>query len=93
MNKIINFDQKSNVLEVEAGVILETANNFLEQYKCEIPWDLGAKGSCFIGGNVSTHAGGKYFVKYGPLRANILVFYIIYIYLRGWRLSYQTERN
>ena len=25
-----------------------------------------------MGGNVSTHAGGKYFIKYGPLRCNIL---------------------
>jgi D-2-hydroxyglutarate dehydrogenase len=38
---------------------------------CEIPWDLGSKGSCFIGGNIATHAGGKYLTKYGPLRGNI----------------------
>ena len=62
-----------NVLTCESGIILEQANNYLQQYQREIPWDLGAKGSCFIGGNVSTHAGGKYFVKYGPLRQNILV--------------------
>ena len=31
------------------------------------------KGSCTIGGNIATHAGGKYFVKFGPLRAYILV--------------------
>ena len=33
---------------------------------------MGAKGSCQMGGNVSTNAGGKYFIKYGPLRGNIL---------------------
>lgn len=47
-------------------------NAFLKPYKCEIPLDLGARGSCVIGGNISTHAGGKYFVKYGPIRTNIL---------------------
>jgi len=44
----------------------------LSKYNCEIPWDIGSKGSCVIGGNVSTHAGGNYFVKTGPMRANIL---------------------
>jgi FAD/FMN-containing dehydrogenase len=34
--------------------------------------DLGAKGSCHLGGNASTHAGGKYFIKHGPFRAHIL---------------------
>jgi FAD/FMN-containing dehydrogenase len=51
---------------------LENLNNYLKPYNCEVPLDLGAKGSCFIGGNVATHAGGKYFIKYGPLRGNIL---------------------
>lgn len=44
----------------------------MKDYKYECPWDLGAKGSCFIGGNVSTCAGGKYFVKHGSLRGHIL---------------------
>ena len=34
--------------------------------------DLGAKGSCHIGGNIATHAGGKYVIKYGPLRGSII---------------------
>jgi len=37
-----------------------------------VPLDLGAKGSCQIGGNASTNAGGKYVVKYGSLRSHIL---------------------
>ena len=37
-----------------------------------MPLDLGAKGSCLIGGNVSTHAGGVRFVRHGPLRAWVL---------------------
>lgn len=38
----------------------------------EIPYDLGARGTCTIGGNVATHAGGIHFVKHGPLRGNVL---------------------
>lgn len=60
------------MITCESGVILDNLNSFLAKYNCEIPLDLGAKQSCFIGGNISTHAGGKYVVKYGSLRANIL---------------------
>ncbi len=35
-----------------------------------MPLDLGAKGSCMIGGNLATNAGGIKFVKYGSMHAN-----------------------
>ncbi len=37
-----------------------------------MPLDLGAKGSCQIGGNVATNAGGVRFMRYGSLRGNVL---------------------
>lgn len=37
-----------------------------------MPIDLGAKGSCQIGGNVSTNAGGLRLVRYGSLHGNVL---------------------
>lgn len=37
-----------------------------------MPLDLGAKGSCHIGGNISTNAGGLRFVRYGSLHGNVL---------------------
>ncbi len=37
-----------------------------------MPLDLGAKGSCQIGGNVATNAGGLRFMRYGSLRGNVL---------------------
>ncbi len=37
-----------------------------------MPYDLGSKGSCMVGGNVSTNVGGKLFYKYGNLRGNLL---------------------
>jgi len=36
------------------------------------PLDLGAKGSCRLGGNVSTNAGGLRLLRYGSLHANVL---------------------
>ena len=37
-----------------------------------MPVDLGAKGSCHIGGNIATNAGGIKFIKYGSMHANTL---------------------
>lgn len=37
-----------------------------------MPLDLGAKGSCQIGGNVSTNAGGIRLLRYGSLHGNVL---------------------
>ncbi len=72
LNKIEDFNVNTGVLTCQAGCILEELNNYLRDHSYEVPLDLGAKGSCHIGGNIATHAGGIHFVKYGPLRANIL---------------------
>jgi D-2-hydroxyglutarate dehydrogenase len=37
-----------------------------------MPLDLGAKGSCHIGGNVATNAGGLRLVRYGSLHSTVL---------------------
>lgn len=71
MNKIINFDTVSNVLHTQAGVILENIHQYLNDINFCAPIDIASKGSCMIGGNISTHAGGINVVKYGPLRNNI----------------------
>ena len=70
MNKIIGFDNTSNTLHTEAGCILESLNKYLEERGYVMPLDLGAKGSCHIGGNLATCAGGIHFVKYGSIRNN-----------------------
>ncbi|GAB4847483.1 D-2-hydroxyglutarate dehydrogenase, mitochondrial, variant 3 [Ancistrocladus abbreviatus] len=72
MNKIISFDQVSGMLVCEAGCILENLESFLDNEGFIMPLDLGAKGSCQIGGNVSTNAGGIRLVRYGSLHGNVL---------------------
>ncbi|KAG9451727.1 hypothetical protein H6P81_004631 [Aristolochia fimbriata] len=72
MNNTISFDEVSGILVCEAGCILENLDNFLANQGFMMPIDLGAKGSCQIGGNVSTNAGGIHFVRYGSLHGNIL---------------------
>eukprot|EP00258_Populus_trichocarpa_P045669 XP_024461688.1 D-2-hydroxyglutarate dehydrogenase, mitochondrial isoform X2 [Populus trichocarpa] len=72
MNKIIAFDKVSGILVCEAGCILENLISYLDNQGFIMPLDLGAKGSCQIGGNVSTNAGGLRFVRYGSLHGNVL---------------------
>lgn len=72
MNKIDNFDDTSGILTCGSGCILQNLEEFVSEKNHEIPYDLGAKGSCFIGGNVSTNAGGIRFLRYGSLRGTVL---------------------
>lgn len=72
MNSIRSFDEVSGVLVVDAGTILEAADNYLAERNHVFPLDLGAKGSCQIGGNVATNAGGLRLLRYGSLHGNIL---------------------
>ncbi|KAB0797634.1 hypothetical protein PPYR_08627 [Photinus pyralis] len=72
MNKIISLDETSGVLVCQAGCILENLNNFVADKKLLLPLDLGSKGSCHIGGNVSTNAGGLRLLRYGSLHGSVL---------------------
>ncbi|XP_052542167.1 D-2-hydroxyglutarate dehydrogenase, mitochondrial [Tympanuchus pallidicinctus] len=72
MNKIISFDPVSGILVCQAGCILEKLNEYLEERGFIMPLDLGAKGSCHIGGNVATNAGGLRLLRYGSLRGTVL---------------------
>lgn len=72
MNKIRSFDDVSGVVVVDAGVVLESLDNYLASLGHIVPLDLGAKGSCQIGGNVSTNAGGLRLMRYGSLHGSVL---------------------
>jgi D-2-hydroxyglutarate dehydrogenase len=64
--------QVSGILVCEAGCILENLDTFVGTKGFTMPLDLGAKGSCQIGGNVSTNAGGLRLLRYGSLHGNVL---------------------
>lgn len=67
MNKVLSFDPFQGILVAEAGCVLEALTQQLEAQGFTMPLDLGAKGSCQIGGNVATNAGGVRYVRYGSL--------------------------
>ena len=62
----------AGVLMCEAGCILENLDQELSSHDLMMPIDLGAKGSCQIGGNLSTNAGGIRLLRYGTLHGNTL---------------------
>lgn len=72
MNQVRVFDPVSGVLVCDAGCILEAMDTFLAQKDHIFPLDLGAKGSCQVGGNVATNAGGLRLLRYGNLHGTVL---------------------
>jgi FAD/FMN-containing dehydrogenase len=72
MDNIRSFDDVSGILVVDGGCILEVVDNYLAEHNHIFPLDLGAKGSCQIGGNVATNAGGLRLLRYGSLHGNVL---------------------
>ncbi|KAI5294330.1 hypothetical protein KEM52_004236 [Ascosphaera acerosa] len=72
MQAIRSFDANSGVLVADAGVVLEVADNYLRERNHIFPLDLGAKGSCMLGGNVATNAGGLRLLRYGNLHGTVL---------------------
>lgn len=72
MKQIVGFDEVSGILVCEAGCILEVLDQYLAARGFAMPLDLGAKGSCQLGGNVATNAGGLRLLRYGSLRGTVL---------------------
>ncbi|CAB4253994.1 similar to Saccharomyces cerevisiae YDL178W DLD2 D-lactate dehydrogenase, located in the mitochondrial matrix [Maudiozyma barnettii] len=72
LNQIREFDPVSGILKCDAGVILENADNYLREHDHIFPLDLGAKGSCHVGGVCATNAGGLRLLRYGSLHGSVL---------------------
>ncbi|WGS22201.1 MULTISPECIES: FAD-binding oxidoreductase [unclassified Bradyrhizobium] len=68
MDKIRDIDTESNTMTCEAGVVLQVAQQKAGEVDRLFPLSLGAEGSCTIGGNLSTNAGGTAALAYGVAR-------------------------
>jgi len=68
LNKIREIDTRSNTMICEAGVVLAAAQQQAAEVDRLLPLSLGAEGSCTIGGNLSTNAGGTAALAYGVAR-------------------------
>lgn len=73
MSKVNTIDPLSGAVSCDAGCVLEALDTQVgEKAALTVPLDLGAKGSCHIGGNVATNAGGLRLLRYGPLHGSVL---------------------
>jgi D-lactate dehydrogenase (cytochrome) len=68
MNRIRDIDLVNNTMTVDAGCILATIQQAADERDRLFPLSLGAEGSCTIGGNLSTNAGGTGVLRYGNTR-------------------------
>jgi FAD/FMN-containing dehydrogenase len=72
MNRILNIDAAAMTIEVEAGAVLQTVQEAARGAGRMFPLSLGAEGSCQIGGNISTNAGGIHVLRFGNMRHLVL---------------------
>ena len=72
LNKIRKIDEFGFSITLESGCILEDIQNLVKEKNMVFPISMGSRGSCQIGGNIATNAGGLNVIKYGLLRYNIL---------------------
>lgn len=72
MNAIADIDPVSQIMTVEAGVPLQQIQEAADNVGLMFPLDIGSRGSCQIGGNLSTNAGGNRVLRYGMARDLVL---------------------
>ena len=68
MNRALAFNAVDRLLTVQAGMALEAVHNTAREHGLQYPVDFAARGSCSIGGNIATNAGGIRVIRYGNTR-------------------------
>jgi FAD/FMN-containing dehydrogenase len=68
MNRVLAFDAVDRTLTVQSGMILQHVHEAARQHGLVYPVDFASRGSCSIGGNIATNAGGIRVIRYGNTR-------------------------
>lgn len=84
MNRVRGVDPRGNSMIVEAGVTLAAAQKAAEEADRLFPLSIGSEGSCQIGGNLATNAGGLQVLAYGNARAQVLGLEVVLADGRAW---------
>ncbi|MDG4869141.1 FAD-binding oxidoreductase, partial [Guyparkeria sp. 1SP6A2] len=71
-NQIEEVDSVGATMQVQSGVTLQHVQEAAQAIDMQFPLDLGARGSCTIGGNIATNAGGIRVIRYGMMRQQVL---------------------
>jgi len=68
MNRVLDFDAVDRTLTVQSGMTLHAVHEAAKERGLIYPVDFAARGSCSIGGNIATNAGGIRVIRYGNTR-------------------------
>jgi FAD/FMN-containing dehydrogenase len=72
MNTIEEIDRRASTMTVQAGVVLQAIHSAANQAGLMFGLNIAGRGSCMIGGNIATNAGGSQVIRYGTTRQSIL---------------------
>lgn len=72
MTAIEAINPTDRTMVVQSGVVLQRIQEYAAEHGLMFPLDLGGRGSCTIGGNISTNAGGNRVIRYGMTRDMVL---------------------
>lgn len=72
MNRILSIDPVGYTMALEAGVVLANAQAGAREHGLMLPVSMGSEGSCQIGGNLATNAGGRSVLRFGMARQSVL---------------------
>ena len=72
MNAIEEVNAVERTMTVQSGVVLEAVQNAADDVGLMYPLDIGGRGSCTLGGNIATNAGGNRVIRYGMTRDMVL---------------------
>lgn len=72
MTRLESVDLRAGTVVVEAGVTMQSVQEAAEEAGFLFGVDIGARGSCTVGGNIATNAGGIRVLRYGMYRAQVL---------------------
>jgi FAD/FMN-containing dehydrogenase len=93
MRRIRSIDPVNNTMMVDAGCVLATIQEAASAAGRLYPVSLGAEGSCQIGGNVATNAGGTSVLRYGNTRDNVLGLEVVLPDGAIWDGLYALRKN
>lgn len=93
MNRVRSVDGGNQTLVAEAGCTLAQVQSAAEAAGCLFPLSLASEGSCQIGGNLSTNAGGVHVLRYGNMRDQVLGVEVVLADGRMWNGLRQLRKD
>ncbi|MDX1400674.1 MAG: FAD-binding oxidoreductase [Kiloniellales bacterium] len=93
MNKIIEVDPLDYSMTLEGGAVLQSVQEAADSVDRLFPLSLGAEGSCQIGGNLATNAGGIQVLRYGNARDLVLGLEVVLADGKVWNGLNSLRKN